>query len=232
MSEVLYRVDRHDADGDIEVYGDPSAGWYEWRVVVRGEVIEDSGRCGRYGTQYGSPALALRDALNNDEDEIIVPATYRADADAQRQHEAQVWNLSGALGDLAGALERAAATATHHLQGVEGDAEVEAYYRERIASFNKLESILRQTMDWLDGMPPIPGPDSLSDEFKCEVATWNYKGNLRGGIHVIKDVSGAIHPMVADYGDFERMYSGGLYDTWAEAYAAIGAALDEQAGKA
>lgn len=71
----------------------------------------------------------------------------------------------------------------------------------------------------------------LSSEFKANVATWHYKGNLWGGLHVARESSGAIHPTVADYVDPETTHSGGLYDSWAEAFAAIGAALDESAAQ-
>lgn len=66
--EVLYRVDRPSGSlGVIEVYGEPSMGWYEWRVKVSGGVIYDTARYGSYGMQYGSASIALRDALNYDE---------------------------------------------------------------------------------------------------------------------------------------------------------------------
>lgn len=31
----------------IEVYGDPENGWYEWRIVDGGRVVQDSGTEGR-----------------------------------------------------------------------------------------------------------------------------------------------------------------------------------------
>jgi len=64
--EVIYRIDRPFADGVIEVYGEPDMGWYEWRILSRGEILADSGKVGTYGMQYGSPAVALRDGINAD----------------------------------------------------------------------------------------------------------------------------------------------------------------------
>lgn len=76
--EVIYRIDRPFDGGVIEVYGEPDMGWYEWRIVSRGEVIADSGKRGSYGQQYGSPAVALRDALNYDEPPLPQPAQEAA----------------------------------------------------------------------------------------------------------------------------------------------------------
>ncbi len=61
--ETIHRIDRPFADGTIEVYGEPDMGWYEWRIVERGAVIQDTGRHGSYGMQYGSAGIALRPEL-------------------------------------------------------------------------------------------------------------------------------------------------------------------------
>lgn len=71
--ETLHRIDRPFAEGTIEVYGEPDMGWYEWRIVSRGEIIHDTCDAG-----YGSPALALRDALNYDEPPLPQPAQEAA----------------------------------------------------------------------------------------------------------------------------------------------------------
>lgn len=51
----------------IEVYGDPSGAWYEWRIVAAdGRVVHDTVNDGHesfQGRQYFSPEIALRDAL-------------------------------------------------------------------------------------------------------------------------------------------------------------------------
>lgn len=50
----------------LEVYGDGEMGWYEWRILHAGEVDIDTGQethHGSMGRQYGSPEIALRDAL-------------------------------------------------------------------------------------------------------------------------------------------------------------------------
>ena len=60
--EILHHIDRAFADGTVEVYAlEDGAASYEWRILSRGEIVEDSGNAG-----YGSPTLALRDALNWD----------------------------------------------------------------------------------------------------------------------------------------------------------------------
>ena len=65
-TEVIHRIDRPFAEGAIEVYGLRDMGAYEWRVVYAGKVLHDTGKQGAYGQQYGSPAVALRDAINWD----------------------------------------------------------------------------------------------------------------------------------------------------------------------
>lgn len=180
-AEVIHRIDRAYAEGVIEVYGEPDMGWYEWRILERGAVIHDTRDAG-----YGSPAIALRDALNHDEPPQAASPKNRA---------------LDALVNLA-----------NSLQGTpDGD---------------HVAGMIREAMDTIDGYGQWPEPEQLSEAFKENVATWHYKGNLRGGIHVIEDVSGQIHPMVADYVHLETMHSGGLYDSWAAAFAAVGAALD------
>ena len=45
-------------DPVIEVYGDGSMGWYEWRIMRDGRIEHDTREAG-----YGNPDIALRDAL-------------------------------------------------------------------------------------------------------------------------------------------------------------------------
>jgi hypothetical protein len=58
--KTLYSIPAPYSMGDtmIEVYGDPENAWYEWRVVAAGHVQQDTKNQG-----YGSPEIALRDAL-------------------------------------------------------------------------------------------------------------------------------------------------------------------------
>ena len=93
----------------------------------------------------------------------------------------------------------------------------------------QVSSVLNEAMDAIDGYGKWPEPSDLSEEFKAQIAIWHHKGNLRGGIDLTEESTGEIHVTVADYANMETLYSGGLYDTWAAAYAAIGVALD--AGK-
>ncbi|SFI20513.1 hypothetical protein [Modicisalibacter xianhensis] len=68
----------------------------------------------------------------------------------------------------------------------------------------------------------------LSDDFRDNVRTWKHKGNLFGGIDLLEYPNGDIEPVVADYTDLRgRQISGGRYQTWQEAFAAFGAALDK-----
>lgn len=57
---TLYKIPAPYSMGDamIEVYGDPENAWYEWRVIEGGKVQRDTKDQG-----YGSPEIALRDAL-------------------------------------------------------------------------------------------------------------------------------------------------------------------------
>jgi hypothetical protein len=58
--KTIYEIPAPYTDNMITVYGEPDMGWYEWRVTKpNGHVIEDS-----HNHQYGSPGVALRDALN------------------------------------------------------------------------------------------------------------------------------------------------------------------------
>jgi len=58
MVKVIYKIDVPFGAGEIEVYGESDMGWYEWRVVQDGKVLRDTKDQG-----YGSPGIALRDAL-------------------------------------------------------------------------------------------------------------------------------------------------------------------------
>lgn len=90
----------------------------------------------------------------------------------------------------------------------------------------QIADTIRETIDTIDGYGKWPEPSDLSDEFKAQIAIWHHKGNLRGGIDLTEESTGEIHVTVADYVHMETLYSGGLYATWAAAYAAIGVALD------
>lgn len=63
--KTLYTIPAPYSAGDktIEVCSDPENAWYEWRVRDAGGVGLDTGAEGTYGRQYGSPEIALRDAL-------------------------------------------------------------------------------------------------------------------------------------------------------------------------
>jgi len=63
MSEnitTFYRIPAPYSMGDtfIEVWGDGENAWYEWRAVQGGKILKESKEQG-----YGSPEIALRDAL-------------------------------------------------------------------------------------------------------------------------------------------------------------------------
>lgn len=48
----------------IEVYGEPENAWYEWRILDGGRTVQDTGKEGHYGRQYGCAEIALHDALS------------------------------------------------------------------------------------------------------------------------------------------------------------------------
>jgi len=104
--ETIHRIDRPIGDGVIEVYGEPDMGWYEARIIERGEIIHDTGRHGSYGMQYGSAAIALRDALNHDEPpepqaSAVVPISWVPGRDAGSENLAQVWRSQEILRGMA-----------------------------------------------------------------------------------------------------------------------------------
>lgn len=115
--EVIHRIERPFADGVIEVYGEPDMGWYEWRILDgKGRALHDTGNYGRFGMQYGSPGIALRDALNHDEPTgekpaLVVPVAWVPGRDATSENLAQVNRLADAVRDMATALIDEAANA-------------------------------------------------------------------------------------------------------------------------
>lgn len=67
MSDVIHDIARPDAAGRVQVYG--ADAWYEFRLIDNtGHVEYDSATFGEHGMGYGSPAIALRDALIHDTD--------------------------------------------------------------------------------------------------------------------------------------------------------------------
>jgi len=65
---TFYKIPAPYAMGEtmIEVYGGENEGWSEWRINEGGKVKQDTGTEGNgslRGRQYGSPEIALRDAL-------------------------------------------------------------------------------------------------------------------------------------------------------------------------
>lgn len=71
-TKIIYRIPAPysmtviDSQIAIEVYGDPDMAWYEWRITMPGQADIDTGKEQQHGTQgrqYGSPEIALRDAL-------------------------------------------------------------------------------------------------------------------------------------------------------------------------
>lgn len=109
--EVIYRIDRPFADGVVEVYGEPDMAWYEWRIIENGKTLHDTGRADGYGmgTQYGSPGIALRDALNHaeppaEELALVTPISWVPGRDATSENLGQVNRLADAMLSMATAL--------------------------------------------------------------------------------------------------------------------------------
>jgi hypothetical protein len=64
--KIIYKIPApYSMVSDIEVYGDPDNGWYEYRIVTDGRIEQDSGSHKGYtqGMQYGCAEIALRDGL-------------------------------------------------------------------------------------------------------------------------------------------------------------------------
>ncbi|MEQ5770043.1 hypothetical protein NFH98_20950 [Halomonas sp. H33-56] len=182
--DIIYRIDRPCAQGTIEIYGDPDMGWYEARTLENGEVIRDTGRQGSFGMQYGSAAIALRDALNHDEPPQGATPTERT-----------IDVLDDLVAELKGTDEK-----------------------ERLAD------ILRETMDEIYGGGRWPTGETLPLTFICGVQINQDKGRLWDNVAVIE---GEKHGYVAAVLDVDgKWHEGWRGDTWAEAFAAIGAALD------
>jgi len=57
--QTIYTIPAPDSmNAQIEVYGEPENGMYEWRIIDDGHVVHDTFDC-----QYGQAEIALRDAL-------------------------------------------------------------------------------------------------------------------------------------------------------------------------
>ncbi len=118
-TEVIYRVDQPFSEGVIEVYGEADMGWYEWRVIENGKTLHDTGRADGYGgmgMQYGSPGIALRDALNHveppaNESTLVTPISWVPGRDATSENLAQVNRLADTVRSMATALVDEAANA-------------------------------------------------------------------------------------------------------------------------
>lgn len=71
MTETIYKIPApYSNEQQIEVYGDPENGWYEFRIVDKNGTIRHE-----TNQQYGQAEIALRDALIYASDEPApVPA--------------------------------------------------------------------------------------------------------------------------------------------------------------
>ena len=68
---IIYRIDRPYSTGSIEVYTvEEGSASYEWRIMEHGANIHDTASHGSYGMNFGSPAVALRDAISWDMGEL------------------------------------------------------------------------------------------------------------------------------------------------------------------
>ncbi len=163
MPELIHRIDRAFADGTIEVYGEPDMAWYEWRIMERGEVIHDTARHGSFGMQYGSPAIALRDALNHDEPPeapaqvpTVVPISWVPGRDAASENLAQVNRTADIVRGMAADLIDEAANAKiqrsvmnpDHPNGRRGMV----YTDERTAAAERVAQVLNEAADRLRDM--------------------------------------------------------------------------------
>jgi len=159
MPEVIYNIERPATPGTIEVYGEAAVdfAWYEWRIIEHGLPIRDSGTMDGDGLQYGSPGIALRDALVHDTGAgAVVPIRWTGDDDSLTENLAQLHHAIQTLADMADALEHESADAKamrrflnpDHANGRRGMIYTDA----RTASTDRLAEALRGMIHRLERM--------------------------------------------------------------------------------
>ena len=87
-------------------------------------------------------------------------------------------------------------------------------------------TIMNDTQSKTDALGGWPTGDALPLLFISNVHTWRYKGSPWDGTQVEETDKGHYAASVLDYVDRETWHVGWVGNTWAEAFAAIGAALD------
>lgn len=148
--DTVHRLERPYASGVIEVYREPSMGWYEWRIVDDGQVLHDSGtqanHDGTRGAMYGVAGIALRDALNHDEPPrqpaVVEPVEWLPTRSASRDNLAQLERLMATVQALADTLASTSADAkakrsTRNPDHAEGRLAM-IYYDERTRLHDEL----------------------------------------------------------------------------------------------
>lgn len=116
---TLHRIERPYASGVIEIYREPEMGWYEWRIMNAGTPLHDTGTLangdGTLGYRYGSPGIALRDALNHDEPPrkptLIKRIEWLPTRDAADDNLVQVNLLADTVKEIAEELAKASVNA-------------------------------------------------------------------------------------------------------------------------
>ncbi|MCA1770429.1 MAG: hypothetical protein LC652_10980 [Halomonas sp.] len=170
--DTIHRIERPYASGVLEVYREPQRGWYEWRIVDNGQTLHDSGTLsnddGTVGAMYGSPGIALRDALNHDEPPRKPPLVKRIEwlptCDALSDNLAQVDLLADTVKGLAAELAKASVNAKAQRSSRNPDHAAGRlamiYLDERTRTTDELADEMNATAARLSEMAHRLSPDS------------------------------------------------------------------------
>lgn len=140
--KVQHCIDRPHEAGRIEVYGDEP---YEWRVLDHAEqVVRDSAANGTGDGGYSSVQVALRDAIDFDADDSVVPIFFRHSADAELENAAQAQRSAGSLRDMALALKSAISQARLDSRHATDD-EAQDYLDARIEAMERIVQELEES---------------------------------------------------------------------------------------
>lgn len=146
---IQHRIERPYEPGHIEVYGDEP---YEWRILDHsGHAVRDSASNGSdTGCGYDSPILALRDAIDFDADDSVVPIFFRHGADAELENAAQAHRTADSLRAMVAALKSAASQAMLDSRHATDD-EAQDYLEARCEVLGRMIQQLEACAEGLQG---------------------------------------------------------------------------------
>lgn len=170
--DTTHRIERPYASGVIEVYREPEMGWYEWRIMDGGTSLHDTGTLsnedGTVGCKYGSPGIALRDALNHDEPPrkptLVRRIEWLPTCDAMSDNIDQVNLLADTVSGIAAELAKASVNAkaqrsTRNPDHATGRLAM-IYLGERARLTDELADEMSATAERLRGISHRLAPDS------------------------------------------------------------------------